>query len=247
MSLAEVIMRGLEFSHPLATTPMPVDLVAADVVEKRTMIAKPDWWWSDWGDGASFLFLEGIFVREPTPVNREPVYWNITGGDSVSAGAMLVPLADAQSEARLKAMRRREDLYRTAYLRELQSLRESAGNFNTDAWVEAFLERPIVDPIGEFREKHLGRRKIGRLFLLDQDNKRVDALLIDAHGNAATAGGDEFLESLGMQWAEPPRPEMEAFLEWAITQTAYGSYTLDAPVIHEQEGFLEDLAIQAVS
>lgn len=227
----EALMSGLEFRSPDYNVANPVDFAAEGA--RETLVFFAGWWRADW------ITREGLELI-PDILRERDRHWYF--GDSEDL--LLGPAGDGDMEFRLNRMRRLNDTNRDEYLQALQVLKETEVGFDFDPWIAATLERPRIDPVAEFKAKNEGLRKIGRLFLLNQDNERVDVLVLDEHGNAATAGGNDWLEAFGDRWADlDPRPDLSEFLAWLATQRAYGPFSLDAPVVLQKEGSIEDLAI----
>ncbi len=237
----DAVMDGVEFRSPDYNVPVPVDFVAEGA--GQTLVGFAGWWRADWITREGLELIPAELNAEPTPGHDAPAHWFFSDFEDTLLG----PPGDADMAFRIRRTRRLMDTNRAEYLSALQTLKDTEEDFAFDEWVAAVLARPLVDPVDEFKRKHLGLRKLGRLFLLDQDNERVDVLLIDEHGNAATAGGNDWLEAFGDRWSDlDPRPDMGEFMEWAAQQEPYGPLTLSQPATLQNEGHIEDLAVAAL-
>ena len=240
MGLIEDIMAGRELRHPSLSEPHPIDLAVTGL--GRTLIGFSGWWTEDWLLSSGVVTFDGNLDLSAQQENTQyPRVWYFEDQPE----AVIATPSDEDMELRLTRMRRRTDLYRDEYLYQVGLLVDAydAEDFDFDPWRAAILERPRVDVVAEMRARNTGARKIGRLFLRNQDNEGVDALALDEHGNAASARDSDTLTAFEDDWTgREDRPEMEDYLKWAATQRPYGPYELDAPTFEQGTGSIVDIA-----
>jgi hypothetical protein len=239
MTLESACIDGREYREAdLPARPLDFAVAAKD----QTLLCFTGWWtlpdWGNWNGMAVAPFpLTPIVVSN----ERDAVEWSLSGGRSIALPS------DGDAFDMLSTARLVTDLNRPRYLDALRRLVDYATEFDLNPWIEAVMARPVVDPVEYWQTRNTRLRKIGCLFLQNEDNKRIAVLLIDEHGAVARAGGSSFLEAIASQWIEAdPRPSMEDFLTWAAGQRPYGLASLEPLKFISQEGFLEDLAIRAL-
>jgi hypothetical protein len=246
MGLTEDIMAGRELQSPDLIESQPLDLVIEG--RGRILVAYAGWWTEEWSHGAGVMTFEGVLSSgqqgEAAP-HLAPVWSFVEYPDTRITGP-----SDEDMQGRLEQMRRRTDLYRGEYLYQFDLLRDAYAedDFDFEAWQGAILARPRVDATTEERRRNTGARKIGRLFLRDQDNEIVDILVVDEHGNAATARDNAALAHFEEDWlGRDTRPEIEDYLAWAVTQQPYGPYEFEGPVFEQGTGTVEQIAGRLLS
>jgi hypothetical protein len=231
-------MRGMEFRCSYYGGPQPVDLVAR--ARERTLIAFAGWWKAQWDLGNGIEIVTGHLVEA-----EQGVRWKFDEGPE---DTLIASPSDGDMQARIDRTRALEDIERANYLNAISILKEQNPEFDFNEWLEAFMDRPLYDPVEAYRKKQLGPRKTSGLLLLDRDNTKVDVLLVDEHGNAAVAAASEWLTVFANRWTEmESRPDPQSFIEWVATQRPYGPYGLSEPFVFSAEGHIEDLAARRLS
>jgi len=213
----------------------PVDFVS--VASGYTLVALIDWWRnSDPEPGV------GLFRFMDEPKQRGPRTWAFTrlGGVMV-----LQPLSTHATHDTWKAGRQYQDFDRSRYLDRLWWLEgQYPDHTGIPAWREYVHGLPVPDVVQATRNRFTASRSVGVLPLHGPDGAIVDALACDDLGNAATASGHDWLESLASQWVayEGPRPDLQAFLAWAAGQRPHGSAYPGTPSVSTAEGSTKRIA-----
>lgn len=236
-TLIEACMDGAElhFPDPFQES-RPVDFAVSG--GGRSIIALPGWWETDYST------KEALLTFAQSEIERKDAKTWVLESPLAEPFTITTSLSDGEMVTRVRKTRQYADMNRDAHLFAITEIRDMYSGIDFTELLEAVAARPIFDPVADFRRTRLGLRKIGGIFLVNQDNERVDVLLLDEHGDAATAGGNGWLEAFGDRWSDmDPRPDVGEFLDWVATQRAYGPYALSPPQVLQKEGMLEDLAI----
>lgn len=236
MPLIDLCMSGAEWRSSEMPTPRPVDFAVSG--KGAVLVALMNWWAEDWGNLVGILSYQDVSLEENDGV------WVLTENPNIVIAS---PSDEDLNQACLNG-RRWTDIHRGDYMFEVQQLRHSFPELDFTPWMEAVLQRPEVDIVEDFKKANLGSRKIGRIILLNQDNEKVDALVFDEQGNAATANGNPWLSVFAGEWsAMDARPDVEDYLSWLATQRPYGPYSLENPEAVFADGHIEDVAAQLVA
>jgi len=227
MELTDLFMRGAELRDPDRVDPRPLDFAVWN--EQNTLLALADWWTLPWGMGTGFVVISA-------PLDPVTLLF-----DGLRPELQVAPPSDEFFALRCDQARRRTDLQRAKYLRELQALVEFEPDFDFTDWIAAIQDRPVVDVRRESAKMATAMRSIGRIRVVDAREVAVDALVIDELGNSAVANPDGWLALFGEQWSgydDADRPEVGAFLDWLKTQNPYGPLALASPEVYSDGGEL---------
>lgn len=229
-------MQGAELRDPDRFDPQPLDFAVWN--EEVTLLALADWWTIPWGVGVGLVVVGA-------PLNPETLLF-----EGLSDALRVASPSDGFFELRCQQARRRMDLERVKYLKELQALIEFESDFDFGPWIEVVRERPVVNPLEVYEREHSGMRAVGRICVLDDRGTPVDALAIDERGDSAAADEAGWLALFGEQWSgydDDERPEVGAFLGWLKTQNPYGPLALASPEVYSDEGDLMGHATRALT
>lgn len=211
-----------------------------------TLVAVVEWW-----RAASPGVGEGLFRFTDTPAPRGPQTWVI---EREGGHVALQPLSSHQTHRTWARGRFIQDIERHAYLARLRWLTDQFPEQAEDiqAWAAHVAARPLVDPVAHFRAVNTAPRAVGLLPLHDQEGTVVDTLALDGRGNAASAQGDAWLDSLASQWVRygPPeavRPDLAEFLAWAASQRPLGRTYPGTPRVVTAEGSTKRIAGRALA
>jgi len=239
MSFVTASAQGLELVEENFFT-QPVDFVA--YASGYTLVALLGWWQGGTPSQGAGLFR---FADEPKP--RGPDTWAFTNeGQSL----VVQPISTHAIHDRWKSERQHQAVDRSRYTSQLQWLegqyRDQAAEIA--AWREHVQGLPEPDVVQATRNRFTASREVGVLPLHGPDGAVVDALACDHLGNAATASGHDWLESIASQWvAQDPRPDLAAFLKWAAGQRPHGSAYPGTPAIRRSEGSTKRIAAQVAA
>lgn len=234
--LLDASAAGLELADPLGSR-WPVDFVA--VGGGYALVTLVEWWRAPGMDTGWHRFMD-------TPAPRGPRTWAVAreGGH-----VALQPISSHAGHRLWTQARLVQDIERTAYLDALRRFAEGFPEQAEDlrAWAEHFAARPLVDPAARFRAVNTAPRAVGVLPLLDQDGTTVDVLVLDGLGNAASAQGDAWLDSLASQWVRydaegDARPDLAEFLAWVHSQRPHGRTYPGTPRVVTAEGSTKGIA-----
>jgi hypothetical protein len=241
--LLDASTTGLELADPAGSL-LAVDFVG--VGGGYALVALVDWWRTETpGVG------EGLFRFMDTPAPRGPRTWVI---EREGGHVALQPLSSHRTHDVWVHGRLTQDIERAAYLGALRRLAAGFPDQQADiqAWSADYAARPIVDPGARLRAANAVPRPVGVLPLLDQDGLAVDVLALDDRGNAASAQGDAWLDSLASQWTYydadgAVRPALSEFLGWASSQRPLGRTYPGTPRVVTAEGSTKRIARQVLA
>lgn len=238
MSLLDDCLAGVYLSTTAFSRDLPLDFAVEN--DGWVVLALAGWWQRDWSFDGDLFLVRG-------KIEADPVGWKITRDDAVRSWIMRADLKEIREP--VMANRASTDFDRQAYLVQLAALMNALGEEWRQAvgsWQSAIERRPERDPVVEAKARAQADRGIG-IVSIRRDGRRVDALVIDDRGEAATAHGDPWLESIGSQWmALAPRPSIVEFLAWVAEQTPYGGAELEQPREGNDHGTLQAIALRSV-
>lgn len=223
--------RELRFNDELQS--YPIDFLVWN--EERTLAALAGWWRSAWGQNLGFITVGAAF---------DPETGTFPGLDSV----VLATATDAETQATLDQARDHTDFARQSYLAQLMSLVEFEPDFDFQPWLDAVFARPTRNAREELLQATTALRSVGKVQLLNEDDKVVDALAIDELGYAETMQEDGWLSLFAEQWSgypEADRPSVGEFMQWLTTQNSYGAGVLSSFEVTSHEGPLAALVQEA--
>ena len=90
------------------------------------------------------------------------------------------------------------------------------------------------------------RREVGAVVLHDASHRKIDVLVVDERGNAATAQSDGWLTPYAIQWQEGSTASVPEFVKWVAERIPYGDMTFGTPVVGSREGTVEDIALTLI-
>ena len=235
MDLIEALLEGRELRDPRFAAPQPVDFIVTS--ENDVMVFLSGWWMADWAVG------NGVEVFPNAVLEKDGAGWRVEGRMPPEEQPTISHPSDGDMEATLSRARKLMDLRRGDYMDALYQAVDQEADFDFAEWTEAILERPKIDPLEEHRKIYLGDRKIGSISVSSGDNEVADVLVLDNSGDAATAQGNPWLESIAERWSEmEDRPDLEAFLSWVADQRSYGPFGLSDPRVFSSSGDVEEIA-----
>ena len=240
MKLIDALTAGLVIATNQRPDSVPLDFV---LVGPSGLIVTAAYWWKDphgW-DGRA-VFMSGTLVELPGG-------WRVLRDDAVS-----IHFASPDQDEQLKLDDHRFviDTEREAYLTKLGLLRTWLGSeweAPMDEWIAVVKARPVRDAVQEYLTRSTAEREVAIVVLANQDQEPFDALVLDALGSAATAGGNDWLESLGSQWVaftDETRPTLTDFATWVATQRPSGPYGIHRVETVRAEGTSDAIAFRSV-
>ncbi len=135
---------------------------------------------------------------------------------------------------------------RGLYLDRLRDLQAGFGpewGEQFERWAELISVRPIRNANAELLAADSALRDVVILFLQDSTGKRIDVLVCDELGNAATANGNPWLETLGSMWmTSTQKSTMPELAEWLNRQRPYGAFSAEDVRATRQEGSVSEIA-----
>lgn len=232
MNLIERLVAGMEYTGPVYAS-LPVDTVSTGRGE--VLVAAAGWWTQDWQQDG-ILVVPGELAEDAG-----------SGGWRIGDGSALTAPANADGADLLARRWDAIDYDRTVYLQQLQLLREAYPEFDLDEWTEYILSRPVRDPVRDYLEGIASARPVARVFLVANDQSRVDVLVVDEQGQAATATGSRFLAQAADEWVNREnRPDLETYINWLADQQPYGPYSLTGAAVVEESGLIQDIALRMI-
>lgn len=234
-------LSGLVLSCPLLDPYPIVDFVLSNSTGKN-MVLWAGWWDVDYEKNFGLTVIQGPLIETEHGLKFNVAY---------DCLLMLTGFDTSWQKNQFESLRTVADIRRSVYFQRLDQL---SGNLNDpefaaqiSEWKGRIGSRPIED-VGElFIRRNSVVRLVGSIALLNSESQKVDSLVIDEFGNAATKSGNTWLESLGSQWqsfSDSERPEVEEFLLWVSSQNPHDGSTLGVPNTFRQEGLIQALAIQ---
>jgi len=235
MTRWDMFMRGVVLVVNGASR--PVDFAVSTT--EQTIVYIANWW-----QGQAELNEGFVVIESPLEFDRDRETFNFPDRPDLS-----IELPDDDEMADwLRQAREASDIFRGSYVQQILVQREENPAFNYVSWLKTVEARPTIDAESKLLNSLTGLRKIGSILAVDNDNKPVDALVIDERGNAATVDPDGWLEAFGWEWVDADDHEdVEDYLTGLSKLTPYGGVSLLAPVYYESEGHVEDMAHKLVS
>lgn len=234
------LLSGMVLSTSESTTNVPLDFVL--VGNGGVIVAAATWWLDPYGWDGKVVFVAGT----PQPCLSG---WQLKRDDAVS---IVVASPDPDDLSDLANLRTEMDTDRARYLLKLDQLKEWLGpewESQIAEWGKAVAARPLRDLVAEHAKAQTANRPVGLLDLVDESGAVVDVMAIDDLGNAATATGDDWLESIAGQWvsfANEDRPTIAQFIAWAASQRTSGPTSVKGGRTINTDGTVEGIALAAL-
>ena len=197
------------------------------------------WWEHCWEQGSGWY----SWMSQKPDVKGDTLHYR--EGLSITYG-----FSDDAMKERFVEMRKQQDRFRKDYLEQVLFVQRLA-NDDLSSWIEAIKKRPEIDIVEEIKERNLGTRKIASIVLLNNDNKVVDALVLDERGNGACALDESKsrLECFAYEWCTDWKnfPSLEYYITWVATRNIYPiegrAVYLGEPSVKTGKGYVKTLAI----
>lgn len=212
----------------------PVDVIVLSRDGAKTLLYNAGWQHED------------ELVQHPTVLRGEP---DLSSDEShlvfPSEPRVTLTPPDSQEEDRiLKGERYLRDAKRGTYVSGLLEQARKNPDFNFNPWIRHTLKLPRIDVLSIEKETAAGLREIGGITLLDQNNKPIDALVIDERGSAETLDPEGWLTSFIDQWGDTyEQTTVAEFLQWVSEQDPYGPFRFGEKYVGRREGTLEEVAV----
>lgn len=232
MSYLTEFMAGRVLSATRLPKPIPVDFAIPG--RDAVLVAVAGWWTQPWSLDGGILVLRG---------ELRPDQFGLALGDDAH---FLVP--EAEDALAVFNAREAARLNTSAYLREVEALRQVCPEWDAGLaeWAAACASLPSYLPVPP--QGPVDQRTVGLVPFTDASGV-TDLLVLDENGIYAVARGNEWLESIGAQWAdftEETRPSLVEFLGWIADQSPYGGGALGKPLVSLEEGTTEGIALRSV-
>lgn len=209
MSLYDDALSGLVLNSGARPDGNPIDIV---LVTPGGILVGYGKWWRVEAD-VPLEFLSGRLVKQGSG-------WKLTGRLD-GADLYLTAPEEADEVKVLEEMVTARRLYKDRYLAVLATVAEKLNPIEALSMKEWTVLVTALLPVDLAALLVAPPRLVGRV-LLEEDGMSVAILLLDASGDYAVFGSpDDWLESIGSEWANNPA-DLPAFLQWVKTKTPYG-------------------------
>jgi len=234
-------MQGLVLSGMPPRVPSPIDFAVSNAGKSAVVLS--EWWTFAWGLNDGVCIFTGDIVRAGE-VDGSVGAWHVEAHDAWLTGL------DEEDVRVVRNARLQADIRRDEYLRALDRLTEVIGDElapEVTKWRDMYAERPVYDVLKEQEKLWAIPRVVGRVFLNDENGK-VDVLVIDERGDAVVLNETSWLSAFADMWTDRPetkRPEVADFIAWIMERRPPTVQTLDGPVVETATGPLVSIAERA--
>jgi hypothetical protein len=232
MDLLDACMDGLFYTWVHGDGSKPLDVVLVN--DSETLILDAGWWQADWNMGDYLNYAQAGLERD-----GEYPHWFIP-----ERGLDLYPPDDEWQAGIVRRARERVDMNRVEYVAQLELLRASLSDTLVpafDEWKKRIDARPVIT-VADILKRDTELRKVATIHVSGPSG-RVDVLILDERGNAATAHGTEWVELFVDEWTNiEARPELDRYALSLLNRRFPAPLSFENPTVVMAEGSVDEIA-----